>query len=510
VLLALLAASLPVLISASGRAEAHWLSRLVRVAGETAGEAAGGAAGGAARMVGKSLDDLANVSRYLKAVHPQAKGLALAAHATPEGHWKFVNREGEVFTAASPEEMARVVRTLAPDAVAAEGKLTLYLSEDTVFGRPQTLKDLPAGAQLKLQVGAAAYPLRRAADGALVAAVRPNILLRLEDRALFDETQWQLARPLRQANLRTIALDPEGAQTLSSAPRLDAQSKAVLVDRIDPWKLPSALPALRGQTAILTGRVEGELLYFATASGERSIILDDVRKAAAASDVNLVVLQSKQPVQPGGRNWLWQKVEVTGLREALNRATFGDFLDALGAGRGELVVAASPGTLGRTRIEIVPTGAAANPVSSVFGEWTDEIVSQVAGNVVSEAIKVDLVSEERQKELDRRIVPGIPFIYQAIYIAGIVMGLIGLGVTRSLWRWIWPPEERSEYAGGIGYAAARFVRGLLFVLLFLPIVGIPAGAYAIIAGLMAQLWWLLSVPFRVIGWVTSRFSSARG
>lgn len=483
-------------------AHAHWLTKIVREAGETAG-------GVGAKLAGSGLDDLAGLARHLKLLHPESKGVAFIAHATPEGHWKFVSRDGEVFTAANADEMGRLVRNLAPDAGPAEGKLALYLSEDSVFARSEALKDLPEGAALHLLAGKVAYPLRRETAGGLVAEVRPNILLRLGERRLFDEALWQLSRPLHKAHLRTIALEPGAAHTLSSTPRLDPVTKAGLVDRVDPWKLPSAMKALRGQTAIVTGRVDGELLHFRTDAGERSIILGDLLRAAGEADVNLVVVQAQRPVQPGGRNWLWQRVEIAGLRDAFDRATFADFLDALGAGRGELLIDAAQGTLGRTRLDVVPTGGGSSPITGVFGDWTDDIVSSIAGNVVTESLTIDLVAEERRRELDLRIVPGIPFVYQALYLAGLVLGLAGLGLARDWWRRLWPPEERREYAGRFGYVAARTVRGLLFTFFFLPIVGMPAGLFTIVWGTVLQIWWLLGAPFRFLGWLARRFSGVR-
>ena len=42
------------------------------------------------------------------------------------------------------------------------------------------------------------------------------------------------------------------------------------------------------------------------------------------------------------RNWLWQKVEVKGLEQAMRHARFADFLDALGGANSRLLVSANP------------------------------------------------------------------------------------------------------------------------------------------------------------------------
>src|SRR4029077_12397824 len=129
-------------------------------------------------------------------------------HATPEGHWRFGNRAGEVFTAGNPAELKRVVPTLLPG-TAADGKLTIYLSEDTIFGERALLKDLPESASLRIVVGNNSYPViapHDAGTDVLYAAVRPNLEVELRELSLFDEAVSQLERPLSRANIRTLAL----------------------------------------------------------------------------------------------------------------------------------------------------------------------------------------------------------------------------------------------------------------------------------------------------------------
>jgi len=103
-------------LAAAPPAQANWLTRLAREAGE--------AGGSAARHAGHGLDNLAGVSRYLKALPHDPKAVPLGAHVTPEGHWKFTNVEGEVFTAANGDEMARVVKVIKTGELTRAVKLT--------------------------------------------------------------------------------------------------------------------------------------------------------------------------------------------------------------------------------------------------------------------------------------------------------------------------------------------------------------------------------------------------
>lgn len=492
-------------MAVSGTSEAGWLSRILREAAETGG-------GGAVSRLGKTgVGALDNAAAHVAALPrlPLAGGgkTALAAHATPEGHWKFVNREGQVFTAATPDELARVGAALAPEA-APGTRLALYLSEDSVFAQRAALRDLPNDADLHLVVGKDAYRLRRTgtADG-LAAEVRRGVVVGLDDRALFDEAVYRLARPLNRSSIRVLALETGGPARLSSAPRFDPATRAALVDQVEPAALPVALSGLRGQTALVSGRVDGNVLTFRPSRGpEQTLDIARLVKAAEDADVNLVVLETGAARQPGGRNWLWQKIAVTGLDDALKRATFGDFLSALGGTGGELAVKAAPGSSGRVVFSATPADASV-PLTRTVGGWIDwdDWISNITGDVAVRTVQVFARDEARERELDARIVPGISSAIQYAYLGSLVAGLLAWQVSSAWWARVWPPEQRQEYASRIGYAAARLARLLARLLLFLPLVGIPALLWL---GVL-QIWGLITAPFRFLGWLWSLMSPRR-
>jgi hypothetical protein len=341
---------------------------------------------------------------------------------------------------------------------------------------------------------------------ALYAAVRPNLIVELRDRALFDEAISQLERPLSRSSIRTLALEPDGPATLSSYPRLEADTKAALVDAVDPAALAGALSSVRGQTVLVTGRVDDNLLYFRPSSGsEQSVKLSDLMTAAAEYDVNLVILHAASPRQPGGRNWLWQRIAVGGLDDALRRATLGDFLDALGQARGEFRVAVTREGSGRVAIRAVPVNADSGAIGMVGDLWNNA-VSNLTGNVVTSAIEVHARGVERQQELDMRIVPGVPSWIQISYLVGLVAGILAWPVASPWFARIWPPEQRGEYSSTIGYRAAQAARMVAFLLVFVPLVGLPA----LTVSLFQQVWTLITLPVRAVRWITQRAEARAG
>ncbi len=473
------------LIASSASVRADWFSRLARLAEQTGSRGAAKAAGALERAAVK-----------LKRVPLQDGGAALAAQVSPEGHWTFVNKSGERFTAGTSDEMGRVAAVLAPEAAAKGGGLTLVLTEDTLFSHAGSLKQLPAKAGLRLSFGNETFPLVqvRPAAGQLVhAEVRPGVLVPAVQRAAFEETLWQLSRPLARARMRVLALETGGPHTLRPAPALDPATKRALADRIDPAKLPGAIRALAGQTAVVTGRVDGRVLHVRMASGiERTLSIDELFQAAAGADVNFIILNSPAPRQPGVRNWLWQRASVDGLDDAMKRATMGDFLAALGRGQSRFVVTAAESSPGRISLRAAPLPGDATTISGLSSVFS-EVVSEVAGKVVTTGLEASLTSQTRQRELESRIVPGIQSDIQIAYVLCFLLGLAGLGFSRHWWRRIWPPEQRTAYAGRLGYEAARFVRLALFVLVFLPLSGPVAGPLAIIKGTFDNILGLLMI-----------------
>lgn len=479
-------------VCVSQPASAGWFTKILREAGEVA-ESSGKRA-----HLPNGLGALGDAAQHIKGVAAIGKGVPLAAHVTPEGHWKFANKDGDVFTAANATEMQRVTQTLAPNATA-DTKLSLYLSDDTVFEGRALLKDLPPEADLYLVDGQASYLLARRQTGGndtLFATLRPNIAVEVADRRMFNEALFQLNRPLNKSNIRMLALEQGGPQRLSSVPGFDPSTKTALVDAIDPTHIDGAFSAVRGQSVVVTGRVDGGILH----AGDSEIPMQTLTRAAEANDVNLVVLQSSATRQPGGRNWLWQKVEITGFDDAMKRATFADFLNALGATRGELAVTATPAGQGRITLKALPTGDVAGQVTGQLSDWWGDAISSVTGEVITKALEVHARDEAAQMEQDARIVSWLPAAVHVGYFAAFVIGLFCIPVTRGWWQRLWPRETRADYKGAIGYWAARITRGLAFVFLFMPIASLPA------TPVMAwrMIWGYLTLPGRMFRWLFRR------
>jgi hypothetical protein len=407
--------------------------------------------------------------------------VALAAQGTQEGYWRFVNRAGEMFTVGSPDEMKRAISVLYPEAKPG-ARVLVYMTEDTVFRHRAALKTLPAAAELYMVVRGRSYRLRRGEADAerLLAEVRTNVGVEPRDERAFGEAIWHLARRLRDARVRVLALEPGGPRALSAWQRIDPATRRAVVDVIDPASLASAMGSVAGQMLLVVGRVDRDVLEIRPSRGpEHSVRLDHLFKAAADADVNLVVLETASaPRQPAHRSGLWQSLEETDGEAALRRAEIADLLSGMAGPGRRLSVTTAEGTGKRTLLRMaasndlpgpLPARSAADRLSRLIGELTFEAV--VTG------VRASLLDADRQRELDRRSLAGIPAALQLGYVVLLALGLLGMPVARTWWVRVWPPETAAEYAGRQGYWAACAARGLAFLLLFVPITAAAAAPY---------------------------------
>jgi hypothetical protein len=445
--------------------------------------------GGMGLLIAISADaaTLEAAAGQLASVSTTTKTDVLAAAVSQEGHWTFLNKTGEKFTAASADELQRAVRTLIPDqpdaTQSSSPRLTLLLTDSTVFDHRPKLKDLPRHADLRVAVGDSNFALRLKGDAAVV-SFRPNIAIDIADKALFQETVWQLNRPLAIANLRILALETGGPQTLAPLARLDPATGRPVVDQLDPLRAADGLRSLRGQTVVMVGRSEGKLLYVRGSSGpEQSVILADLLQAAEAADVNLILLQSSAARQPGARNWLWQKTEVAGVK-VNGRPTLADFL-SLGADDRPLLISgttgAEPGSVpGRISLTVAADAStsilpgildAIAPVSAPVSAALGGVMSGLTGKIVVANASLHLQSRERASQLGRRWISNVPFGWVELYGIGLLLGLLGWRWTSRWWQRFWPQETRKDYGSAFGYHSARAVRAMLMPVVFLPVAG---------------------------------------
>lgn len=461
----------------------NWAT-LLREAGESGGKAAT-----------HGLDHLGPAARavvHLRDLKNAPKG-AVAAHAMPDGSWQLINRDGLSVTVPKGSDFTTALKSVGAGGVSSgDSRVALYLSEESVFANRGALSSLPNHADLYVVTHDGAFALTRTAtaNGVSVKAIlKPNVIVEVVSREMFDETVFFLNRPLKAALVRRIAFDGSANKPLRSVPAIDPQTKLALTDAVNPDAVADSLAALKGQTTIVTGRIEnGKLVVNAGSKGDVVLDIDALRRAARDADTNLIILGSDTSKQAIGRNWLWQDIKVDGVDDAAAQATLGDFLSSLGEKRGTFSLTTEADDFGRVRI----TGVSDPARPAEGGNVLADIAQKVVETAVTSSIDVDARNSKTQKEFDGRLIPGVPTAVQVPYLVGLVLGLISFQVTGSWWKRIWPAAADSG-------SATRWVRRLIYVLVFMPL----TGSIAFIWMVLQQMWMTVTSPFR---WVWRRLA----
>ncbi len=441
---------------------------------------------GGKKGVGAGFADISDAARLVKKLPMGERVFALAASVSHEGHWHLMNASGERATVSGTDELERALEWLMKERHQREtGRIVFYISDVSLINNPQFLDFLPTGAGRQIVVGGRAYAIVHKDKGGqkqVFARLRENLDVLLDDVGMLRETCWQVERPFTPGNVRFLSL-MEGAAK-SVRPRQESGTGAPMKpDFVDPYYLEQALQSLEGQNVFVTGTVNGDLLYFKEAGdGGSSILVSDIKRVAKDLDINLVVLNSDVPRQPGVRDWLWRTTEVSGLTQAFQAKTMGDFLNVLGGARDGFELAseksgsthfsltARPGERPRGLLESGKNTGGGDSIGSVI----TEVMASIKGDVVVSSVELFLRNSSRQNELDRRFFSAVPSSLQYGYLGLLALGVLGLPVANRWWQRIWPPEKREEYRTPAALWSAMAVRRVLFVALFLPIAGLPA------------------------------------
>ena len=122
---------------------------------------------------------------------------------------------------------------------------------------------LPTDVRLRLiHRGNSHFPVVNSSSGGppqWVVQVRDNVELEFANPQLLDEMIFRLDRALGRNSIRVLRLNPNHTENVASLGRRTDGGLPV-ADDVNPARLDAQLRPIRGQTAIISGRVEGDVL----------------------------------------------------------------------------------------------------------------------------------------------------------------------------------------------------------------------------------------------------------
>ena len=245
------------------------------------------------------------------------------------------------------------------------------------------------------------------------------------------------------------------------------------MDEVSGSSLLETMEGMSNQTLVLAGRL-----------GE--VELAPLRRMAEARDLSLVILQSETPnkvIRRFRSEMQRMRGNVDGLHD-----TVGDLYNRLLDPNNPAPLQLSVSRSGEQQLavqQLAPTV----PASSSLPE-------PIALVLATRSVALVVPDRARSEELEARIIQGVSSWIQFYLLGSAVLGYLAIGTCWRLWGRVWGRRPRSEYRLWPGYALTRFVQGLLFMLLFIPLFGLPGFLWAVLTISYSLFHFLFVRPVR--------------
>lgn len=458
-------------------------------------------------VVGAGL--LADSLGFIKRLQTDGSIRRLAVGTDDSGHLRIAAANGDEWVITTPDELAMAIRqsdrTAMGSLTARSNKPTQIFVPDTELYRHSKLFAwLPSHVELRLihrnkqhyrvtnsnDTGAAQWNIQ----------VREHVQINLPSPEMLDEMLFRLERTINNNAIRLLRLQPEHEESLPTLARSSGY-KMPAVDAINPAQLNQQLRSIRGQTAIISGRIEsGVLIADAGKAGISHTPLKKLREAATRAGVNLIIMDTTSPVQAGTKGLFGKQAHFPDLQQALQRNTYADFLDALAPAQSPIILTAQREG---TRYIALSSSPRKTPQQS------DALLLTEVPSLVLHAIHIVARDQAETEEHDRRIVSWIPSWVLITLLGNAVLGIMSWSTAWShWWRKIWKPALRETHSNALTWYLMRSIRILVFFVLFLPVVGGPAFLYdifmtvfRIFIAILRSFIWILKLPVRLVLWV---------
>ncbi len=480
-------------------AEAGLLKKLLNETGE------------AASTAGKHLDDAAKLvdegAAIAKKLPKSADSAGVALVPAKDGTWQLVNAEGKTIPVSSLEDLkqgvedaSRVhVRPLAGDAAAAgavkASTVQLAIRETDFFKLRGQLNDLPANTHpVLVRPNGRSYALKPVHIGKqrqLAVELSPNVLLDPATSRALDGNIKFLSRPVNGSNLRLARFDSASAAAQAPGPA------ETIVD-LNADLLEASLARHKNRTLAVSGQVTRDLktgrrqLMVRDGKDLRQIDLDAFLTAAERQRVDLMIVESASPVQPG-KSWFSKTALEKHFAAGQPAMTQADLLIAVSPPNATTLVHAADErnyrlvtATSHVPLETSPQAATSTDGTSLAGWLLDAAMRLKVRSVTS-----DHEDPEHTDEVESR---WIPWISNVSLILNGVMAALSAFLCWYLWGW-WNGVWRYFSARSGGSRPHSPLMRVVKVLLFVPfafLMAVPALLWLVIADWTKFLTW----PFR--------------
>ncbi|WP_172840288.1 hypothetical protein [Solemya pervernicosa gill symbiont] len=389
-----------------------------------------------------------------------------APYLDESGNWKVKLKDKSIIDPSAPYALQAV----------GKNKLRLLIDVDDLPSSLDKFLELPPHLEIYVVRKKQAYRLKKA-EGWSVAKGRVEVAVGGVDA--LQQAVWHLQRPWSSGAVHIVGAGLKSRQGGSRVASIDIEQFLN-----DPARL-------KHQTLVVPGRVSGNELFVAGQKGQ-GVDLRRLKQHAQENSINLVVLDAvdQKAARMVGKQLL-QRLDASMIYDDTAK-----FFQRFG-GDEAMRLTFDPSRNSQTLISnnayrpIVEPVAGA-PVSAAT------VITDISLHGLLHAVHVIRPDQEHAREYDQRIVPMIHSNVQWYLLASLILGFMSFSFTRSVWQRIWPPRRREQFGNVIFYASYALWRGLLFALLFVPLLGlftfiasVVLWVYRLLRRVVLAIWWMI-------------------
>ncbi len=476
-------------------ADAGLLGKLLRETGDAAGSAGKHVDG-----VAKHLDEGTSIARKLP---KSADSAALALVPAKEGTWQLVTPEGKSLAVPSLEDLPKSLdeaaqarsRPLAGDKMPSgpqkPAKVQVALREADFFKLRDELNGLPKGvAPVLVRRNGSFQPLKPVVIGTrrrLAVELGPNVLIDPATQNALDGNIKFLSRTVNRADLKLARFDSAAAQSVNPAETFV---------NLNADLLESSLARFKNRTVAVSGQIRPNpetgrrLLVVRDGKKLRQIDLLDFMAAAERQRVDLMIVESTSPVQPG-KSWFSKSALEKRFAKMQSAMTQADLLAAVSPpGTTTLIHAADERNYRLvTATSHIRRTAPNSPAAGVSDD------TSLAGWLLDAGTRIGVRSvrsdHENPDHTDEVASRWLPWISNVSLILSGVTCAFALFMGWYLWRW-WNGLWRRFLGQSGGNDSLSPVLFIVKVLTFVP--------FALVSAIPALIWLLVSDWMKFLSW----------
>ncbi|WP_319531056.1 hypothetical protein [uncultured Cohaesibacter sp.] len=449
-------------------------------------------ASGAAKKIDHlipSLEEAGRLARHLPGADDAARVALVPAEG---GSWRLVGVEGEAHTLSKLDDLAGSLEAHFDDV---PKRAAIAVREEDFFKLREDLTSRPNGADLHLvRNRAQILPLVVKSDGGkprLMVVLGPKMLLDPSSVRALDANIDLMRRGLNRSDLKMARFDSQSASAQASAQAADP------IASLAPDALDISLSRYKNKTLVLTGKIEAEAasnqrwLVVQDGKEARRISLDALEKSADVQRVNLMIVQSSTPRQPG-TGWFNKSGFEKRFADAQSAMTQRDLFEALTPPDAMAVIRSS--REGGHRVVLsanfdTPRSAATSESGGFakLARATGEGLLEVPFRIGVHSIRINAEEPRHTDEVNGR---WIPWVSNGDLIAIAIVLVVSLIVSLVTWHW-WAGIWGLFGVGPDSGAVVKSIRGLTF-LPFAVLVLVPGLVWLIMRDWIMLVTW----PFR--------------